>query len=448
MIEMVIYTRQASLVMLSERQKQLAKYECGRIDEETLRKDEENGGCGLKSKHDSTHQKGIIKTLRKFPDQFAEVYGDLEYLNSAGYLSGEPTDETELEQMAGWLSYHDASDNEEYLQNLSDTDRKVIREIGESGTDFEWWNNWIRLLDCELRDNNIRLNPTTQPSPYQIGGWGLGKRFGRIITRLAPNSQELDRVRVDFVAGMIDELTRGLDSEGWDSFKTEITGVIENHPREARADRESREAANIAKTEATREASERIVDALNEMKIDHTPWLVWYNKECHKPRFRTRPAGYTDWSYQDTITSDSVRAVLEKYDLLTKQQLKTIVEEDTEKLDQSGYKSVPSLRGIIEAIYEHSEPRVPSTTIADAFQSSVNTGNVTKSARDLAGREWNPPLLNGDAGGWKLTACGRVFAETSVEPLLRTWYDFESHVPEDAWCNSEHVELALEGYDL
>jgi len=270
----------------------------------------------------------------------------------------------------------------------------------------------------------------------------LGNRLGQIITQLAPNEEEVERIRTDVVAGFTDGVASGLDAKGWEELGEEIGDHLEDTTDTAAEDEADQKQSRKAHVEASNKAVERIRDGVPD-DVDASEWLVWWIHECIKPEIRTRPTGYTDFSYPEKAEPDVVQSIIEEYRLLTKQRLKSDVEADIERLRDSDPRGISgSWLDVLEAVHGG---KVSSQEVAGELEGNVYHGNVTEAANRLAGSGWEYPLLRGDRAGWEVTPYGRVVVESMNS--LGTWYDFEPHSPEDSWANCEPVERVLDEID-
>lgn len=433
--------------ILSGKEREFLEYERGKKPKIEI---------SIDSGHFYTYRDRIEKKLQDFPYDFDETVTDLIRLDGAGYLSGQLLTDKELDRRRRWLTLYEASNDPEYLNDLSERDREVIREIGESETDLEWWDAWIKLLDAGRRDRHIRMNwsrhegerpnRAIRPPPYRIDGYGLGKRVGKTITRLAPNEDELDRIRTDAVAGFIDGVSMGVNAEGWEQLSEEIGERLDDRADEVSGDETDREQSREAHTKASRKANERIHAAIPD-DVDTSEWLVWWIRECIKPKTRMRSTGSTDFSYPEKAEPDTIQSILDEYRLAAKQRLKLNVEADIERLESSTSRGISSSwLDVLEEIQDHDgEPL--SKDVADRLEGNVHHGKVTEAANHLTGNEWASPLLSRNEKRWKITQYGRVIGETTQKNMLETWYDFDPRSPNESWINSELIETTLEEMD-
>lgn len=435
-----------SLDILSDKEREYLEYEQGRKSRSEI---------SIDSAHFYTYRDRIENKLQDFPCGLDETFTDLIRLGGAGYLSGEPLTHKELDRRRRWLTLYEASNDPEYLNDLSERDSEVIRKIGESETDLEWWDAWIKLLDAGQRDRHIRLNwskyeddrpnKAIRPAPYRIDGYGLGKRIGKMIARLAPNEDELERIRTDAVAGFIDGASMGLDAEGWEQLSKKIGERLDDRADEVSEDEADREKSREAHTKASRKANERIHAAIPDDVTSE--WLVWWIRECIKPKARMRPTGSTDFSYPEKAEPDTIQSILDEYRLVAKQRLKWDVEADIERLESATSRGISgSLLNVLEVIHDHDgEPL--SQDVADGLEGNVYYGKATEAANHLTDNKWTSPLLSRDQKRWKITQYGRVVGETAQKNMSETWYDFDPRSPDESWINSELIETTLEEVD-
>jgi len=428
--------------ILSDKERELLAYDSGEKPKENLQID---------SGHFSQYRKRIGEKLQNLYRSFGEPTG-LIRLDSAGYLSGEPLTEQELNRRRRWLTLYELSDYNEYLDDLSDNYSDAIREIGETETELEWWDAWIKLLDAGRMDKHIRLNWSRNgdnrrnrapwPLPYRIDGYALGKRLGQMITRLAPNEEEVERIRTDIVIGFTDGVASGLDAEGWEELSEKIGEHLEDTTDTTAEDEAARKQSRKAHVEASNKAVERIRDGVPD-DVDASEWLVWWIHECIKPETRMRSIGATDFSYPEKAEPDVIQSIIEEYCLLTKQRLKSDVEADIERLGDSDPRGISgSWLDVLEAVHDG---KASSQEVAGELEGNVYHGSVTEAANRLTDSGWAHPLLRGDRTGWKVTPYGRVVVESMNS--LGTWYDFDPRSPEDSWINCEPVKRVLDEID-
>lgn len=430
--------------ILSDNERELLEHERGRKSKSKI---------PIDPGHFHTYRGRIEDKLENFPCDFDKTFTDLIRLDGAGYLSGQPLTDKELDRRRRWLTLYEASNHPEYLNDLSERDSEVIREIGESETDLEWWDIWIKLLDAGWRDRHIRMNwsrhdgdrpnRAIRPPPYRIDGYRLGKRVGKTIARLAPNEDELKRIRTDAVVGFIDGVSMGLDAEAWEQLSEKIGERLNDRADEVSEDEAEREQSRKAHSKASRKANERIHDAI-PTDIDTSEWLVWWIRECIKPERRMRPTGSTDFSYPEKAEPEMIQSILDEYHLAAKQRLKSNVEADIERLESSTSRGISSSwLNVLEEIYNHDgEPL--SKDVADRLEGNVHHGKVTEAANYLTRNEWTSPLLSRNQKRWKITQYGRVVSETAQKHISETWYDFDPRSPDESWINSELIKTALE----
>lgn len=116
----------------------------------------------------------------------------------------------------------------------------------------------------------------------------------------------------------------------------------------------------------------------------------------------------------ELVTREDVLGVVSEYNLLTKAKLEPVVVDHAERLEDTAWKTIDATE--ITDLLKQSETKLSSSEIAKELKTESHTGTVTKLCNDLAGREFEPALLEGDSGGWNLTQYGRLVAKSASRP--------------------------------
>jgi hypothetical protein len=118
------------------------------------------------------------------------------------------------------------------------------------------------------------------------------------------------------------------------------------------------------------------------------------------------PIGET--SVDDLVSREEVLEVLDEYNLVARGKLQRFVHTDKERLKETTWRGVPANDVLTEIAEAGGE--VSSVAVAQQLE-GAHKSQVTKICNDLAGREWDRPLMEGDASGWWLTDYGELLSD-------------------------------------
>ncbi|OYR58624.1 hypothetical protein [Halorubrum halodurans] len=116
----------------------------------------------------------------------------------------------------------------------------------------------------------------------------------------------------------------------------------------------------------------------------------------------------------ELVTREDVLGVVSEYNLLTKAKLEPVVVDHAEQLEDTVWKTIDATD--ITDLLRESETALSSSEVAKELKTESHTGTVTKLCNDLAGREFDPALLEDNAGGWEFTQYGRLVAKSANRP--------------------------------
>jgi hypothetical protein len=321
------------------------------------------------------------------------------------------------------------SDRFEHLSN----DVELLREEGYLDVE-SWASGWLELMDVELpeaaADDGLRDAFTrkssekewyTHATPPGEFGYEVGDMLYHLM--LLPRGVNREDVYLDLAWGVVQGIYWFTDEHTYEGIKR----LEERSQRKLKADDRLSQFADFAEQmgDLGDEIDDRIEEILKSEGIEPTPGLV---REIHNEAENEREElpfmvwGSGEEAIVEAYTPELVNEVIEEKRILEKRQMREIVEDDAELLDEKA--GSPSARAVLLDLLESENEVDSSGEVASRLNENKDwTSRVTTVARDLAGVKngnagwkhrdiWDDrPVVEGDRDGWKTTAYGEVVAE-------------------------------------
>jgi hypothetical protein len=114
----------------------------------------------------------------------------------------------------------------------------------------------------------------------------------------------------------------------------------------------------------------------------------------------------------EVVDKEDVLTIVSEKHLVAKRKLNTLVNEDTETIENAHWKNVEATEVLEQIASQDGEVR--SADIAIEIGDSDDKAAVTKICTDLAGRSFERAILKGDKTGWSLTPYGELLTKGVV----------------------------------
>lgn len=161
----------------------------------------------------------------------------------------------------------------------------------------------------------------------------------------------------------------------------------------------------------------------------------------------TRAYGPADeFDVEEVVTREDVLTIVTRYNMVTKAKLDPLVVEESERVEEMSWKTISAVD--VLGFVSHVEGRPTSRQIAEGLETASHQDSVTKLCRDLAGRETEAPIIDGDTRGWELTEWGE---------LIKKSVGASYAIPNSIWSDDPEgraekiarvgAEFGIEGWD-
>lgn len=161
-----------------------------------------------------------------------------------------------------------------------------------------------------------------------------------------------------------------------------------------------------------REVLDLLVDDLvDDTEIDHPHESSVTGSGGQWILFNKQYGPYEEMDPASIVTREHVLEIISRYNLVTKGKLSVQAVADAEELEETKWRGIHAKEILSVIAKQEGAPR--SKLIARELKTTDHESIVTKLCNDMAGREWEIPLLKGDASGWEITAYGRLTADAA-----------------------------------
>jgi len=125
--------------------------------------------------------------------------------------------------------------------------------------------------------------------------------------------------------------------------------------------------------------------------------------------FQGQYGPHEEFNPGEVVDEDDVLTVVSENHLVAKGKFNILVNEDMEAIEDAHWKNVEATDVLKQIVGQ--DGKVRSADIAEEIGDINDKAAVTKLCTDLAGREFERPILEGDNTSWSLTPYGELVAE-------------------------------------
>ncbi|WP_136690076.1 hypothetical protein [Halorhabdus amylolytica] len=147
----------------------------------------------------------------------------------------------------------------------------------------------------------------------------------------------------------------------------------------------------------------------------------------------------------EVVDEDDVLTIVSENYLVAKGKLNVLVKEDTGAIEDAHWKNVEATE-VLEQVVEQ-DGKVRSADIAKEIGDVDDKAAVTKLCTDLAGREFERAILEGDNTGWSLTPYGELLVEDAFGYFFGPVGGHKSGPDEAAKIDAAAAQISVEDWE-